>query len=349
LTRASVLLVSVVAREVFVLRSVIVSFGRCVLRVVLTSVPRSVNDAPGAADDGGEPTVRNLIFVVLLAEPVAGVPNASPATSRPTTVPDRNMFSSLMCVLAGPAASVDVPPHHATYLPVGRLASGKPKVLTPMAKSGRMSCCSHLRGYCGKRMPRTPTYSTAEGRATRDAILDAAVNAFAARGYRGASIDQIAAEVGVSRQGVLHHFPSKVKLLIAVLDRRDEQDIAHSEQLQASESMRLVDAVKATQDYRAERRGLAQLYTILSAESVDTGHPAHEYFVDRYRRIRALFVEFIGNAQAEGRVGKELSPETLSIALIALLDGLQLQDQIEHEAFDAEQVLSDLLDFFVKD
>jgi AcrR family transcriptional regulator len=198
-------------------------------------------------------------------------------------------------------------------------------------------------------MARTPTYSTAEGRATRDAILDAAVKAFAARGYRGASIDQIAAEVGVSRQGVLHHFPSKVKLLTAVLDRRDEQDYEHAERVQQSEGLTMINAVRATQGYRAERRGLAQLYTILSAESVDPGHPAHEYFVERYRKIRAMIGEFIAGAQAEGRVTSELPADTLAIALIALLDGLQLQDQIEHEAFDAEQVLSDLLDFFVRD
>jgi AcrR family transcriptional regulator len=198
-------------------------------------------------------------------------------------------------------------------------------------------------------MPRTPTFTTAEGRATRDAILDAAIKAFAARGYRGASIDQIAAEVGVSRQGVLHHFPSKTKLLVAVLERRDEQDREHAEKLSETEGISLTNAVRETTAYRAERRGLAQLYTILSAESVDPGHPAHAYFVDRYRMLRSEFATMIGGAQAEGRVPDTLSAETLSIALIALLDGLQLQDQIEHEALDAEQVLSDLLDFFVRE
>jgi AcrR family transcriptional regulator len=198
-------------------------------------------------------------------------------------------------------------------------------------------------------MARTPTFTTAEGRATRDAILDAAIKAFAARGYRGASIDQIAAEVGVSRQGVLHHFPSKTKLLVAVLERRDEQDREHAEKLSETEGISLTNAVRETTAYRAERRGLAQLYTILSAESVDPGHPAHAYFVERYRMLRTEFAAMIGGAQAEGRVPDSLSPETLSIALIALLDGLQLQDQIEHEALDAEQVLSDLLDFFVRE
>jgi len=198
-------------------------------------------------------------------------------------------------------------------------------------------------------MARTPTFTTAEGRATRDAILDAAVVAFAHRGYRGASIDSIAAEVGVSRQGVLHHFPSKVKLLVAVLERRDEQDREHAEKLTETEGISLVNAVRETASYRAERRGLAQLYTILSAESVDPGHPAHAYFVNRYRMIRAEFAAMIAGAQAEGRVPSSLSAETLSIALIAVLDGLQLQDQIDHEAIDVEQVFSDLLDFFVSE
>jgi AcrR family transcriptional regulator len=198
-------------------------------------------------------------------------------------------------------------------------------------------------------MARTPTFTTPEGRATRDAILDAAVRAFAARGYRGASIDSIAAEVGVSRQGVLHHFSSKVKLLIAVLARRDDQDRQHAEQLSKVEGITLTNAVRKTAAYRAERRGLAQLYTILSAESVDPEHPAHEYFVERYRMIRAEFATMIAGAQAEGRVPDALSADTLATALVAVLDGLQLQDQSDHEALDVEQVFSDLLDFFVRE
>jgi len=41
-------------------------------------------------------------------------------------------------------------------------------------------------------MSRTTTYTTPEGRHTRDAIIDAATKAFAVRGYRSTSIDSIA-------------------------------------------------------------------------------------------------------------------------------------------------------------
>jgi AcrR family transcriptional regulator len=186
------------------------------------------------------------------------------------------------------------------------------------------------------------TYTTPEGRVTRDAILDAAIRAFAARGYRGASIDSIAAEVGVSRQGVLHHFPSKVKLLVAVLQRRDEEDTTVAAELMERHGS-LVEAFDAWRQYRADRLGLAQLYTVLSAEAVDPQHPAHDYFVDRYRTLRTRLVADITGLQAEGRLARTLGPETLASLFIAIMDGLQLQQQLDGDSLDADTVLVDLL------
>src|SRR5262245_24195084 len=117
-------------------------------------------------------------------------------------------------------------------------------------------------GY-GWRVTRT-TFTTPEGKVTRDRILDAAVRAFAARGYRGASIDTIAAEVGVSRQGVLHHFRSKTELLVAVLERRDEEDSERANEVFARHGGSVIDSLRGLNDFLAQRRGLAQLYTILS-------------------------------------------------------------------------------------
>jgi AcrR family transcriptional regulator len=191
-------------------------------------------------------------------------------------------------------------------------------------------------------MARATTYTTPTGRATRDAILDAAIQAFAARGYRGASIDSIAAEVGVSRQGVLHHFPSKVKLLVAVLERRDQEDFELAREQFERHGGSLVDMLGAG-SRRADRRGLAQLYTILSAESVDPGHPAHDYFVNRYRTVRATFEEWIAGEQAKGTVSDAISPERAASLVVAVLDGLQLQEQLDPDAVDVDGTLSRLL------
>ena len=54
---------------------------------------------------------------------------------------------------------------------------------------------------------------------TRDRALDAALVSFATRGYEATSLDDVAGEVGVSKQAVLYYFTSKPVLLDAVVDR----------------------------------------------------------------------------------------------------------------------------------
>ncbi|KCZ84548.1 TetR family transcriptional regulator [Hyphomonas adhaerens MHS-3] len=67
-------------------------------------------------------------------------------------------------------------------------------------------------------LPLKPRLTRSEAKArTRAALLSAAKNVFAREGYGGASLDQIAAEVGYTKGAVYTHFASKEDLFLELL------------------------------------------------------------------------------------------------------------------------------------
>src|SRR5580658_9040189 len=69
-----------------------------------------------------------------------------------------------------------------------------------------------------------PEIVRTRGEESREAILAAARQLFGQRGFRGTSLASIAEAAGLSQPGLLHHFPSKTDLLLAVLASRDASD-----------------------------------------------------------------------------------------------------------------------------
>lgn len=61
---------------------------------------------------------------------------------------------------------------------------------------------------------RTPTRIQKKNRA---AILEAALEVFSAHGFRGATVDQIATQAGLSKPNLLYYFPSKDAMFTALL------------------------------------------------------------------------------------------------------------------------------------
>ena len=64
---------------------------------------------------------------------------------------------------------------------------------------------------------------------------------------------------------------------------------------------------------------------MLVAESVDPDHPAHEWFVTRYKNVRTGMAGAFGEEQRAGRMRSELDPTLVARQVIAMFDGIQLQ------------------------
>ncbi|WP_235502627.1 MULTISPECIES: TetR/AcrR family transcriptional regulator [unclassified Kitasatospora] len=167
----------------------------------------------------------------------------------------------------------------------------------------------------------------------REEILRIAMETFATRGYHHASLAEIADRVGLTQAGLLHHFRSKTALLSGVLALRDESDI---EQLgtERPRGLAFLDHLVDTARHNSEREGIVRLYTVLSAESVTDGHPAQSYFRERYRGLRAMVAEALVEAAELGELQAEFDVGSVAAAIVAVMDGLQVQWLLDPDAVD---------------
>lgn len=171
-------------------------------------------------------------------------------------------------------------------------------------------------------MATAPERGYAKGRARRAEIIERATDLFGEAGYRGASLREIAARCGISHPGLLHHFATKEALLIAVLEHRDEVDLARLAAEPGLDALRRIVEVVALNE---TRRGIVELYAVLSAEATSAGHPAHDFFVRRYRTALDTAERAYSSARERGALRDGVDPAAAAQELIALMDGLQLQ------------------------
>lgn len=177
--------------------------------------------------------------------------------------------------------------------------------------------------------PRGPSRGTyAKGRVTRSELVDAATAQFAEGGFRTASLRDIAARVGLSHPGLLHHFPTKAALLEAVLARRDETDAAVLAAAQARGEDR-VEAIVGLAERNATRPHMVELFATLSAEATHPDHPAHAYFRRRYDDVLSAFAQGFEEWRARGELREGVDVREAARTVVALMDGLQVQWLLE--------------------
>jgi AcrR family transcriptional regulator len=165
-----------------------------------------------------------------------------------------------------------------------------------------------------------------KGERRRAQIIQAAFQAFGTVGYRNASMLQLAADCGVSRAGLLHHFPTKESLLAAVLEQRELQDgQKFFPAAAARDGLVFFDSLVRLVAYNQAHPGIVSLFAVLSAEASDPSHPAHAYFVTRYERTRVSLQHAIDDLAARNLLRDHVDPADVAMDLIALMDGLQIQ------------------------
>lgn len=174
--------------------------------------------------------------------------------------------------------------------------------------------------------PAPRTRRAPKGEKRREELLDAALGLYSLEGYAAASIARIAEIVGISVAGVLHHFPNKVALLMAVLTRRDEVNSRVAEQAESELTLDgFIDGLQTINRSNATAPGVIRAFSILNAESLVDNHPAWAWFQSRYQVIHANMRRRLDHLVSVGEVRADVDLDAIIEQVLAMMDGLQLQ------------------------
>jgi AcrR family transcriptional regulator len=184
--------------------------------------------------------------------------------------------------------------------------------------------------------------NNARSEAARERVLQSALQAIAANGYHGSTLAGIAAEAGLTTAGLLHHFPSKEQLLVAVLAERDRLDGVRF-RLAGFRGLAALDRLVELVQHNTMVPGLVQAYTVLMGESVGEDHPARDWFRDRYPRRRANIAAALNAGIEADEIRPGVDCDALAAEIIAMMDGLQVQWVLNPDQLDMAAVFADYI------
>lgn len=154
---------------------------------------------------------------------------------------------------------------------------------------------------------KTPVISTRQPAETRQRLLDEAARTILDKGLAGMTLDAVAKGAGVSKGGLLHHFPCKQQMVDALVSDLYHRFVADWKQLADADPVkagRLTRAyLKLATGERDER--FHRLMTIISIE-------------DRQNQtMRSLWRDFLTSLLRSGDAGEDGDSVTLAIVYLA--------------------------------
>ena len=160
--------------------------------------------------------------------------------------------------------------------------------------------------------------------ATRDRILQAALQVFAEKGYHRAAVDDIVHASGTSKGAVYHHFPNKEALFLALVDEFSARLAAAIAEAIAGSHGALAKVEAALRAGLETFAGDQQLARILLLESVSLG-PAYEAKrAEVHGRFAALIQGYLDQAVAEGSIGP-LDTRVATLAWLGAVNEVVIQ------------------------
>lgn len=179
-----------------------------------------------------------------------------------------------------------------------------------------------------------PRSRVQQGEDTRRAILDAAVELYAERGFRGTGLIAIGKRAGVHHATVLYHYRTGHALLLAVLAERDRRYEALNRDVLVEGGLAALRDLPSVARFNVANPRWAKLFTVLQAENLDADAEVHAYFAKRRADTHALMARFVREAKARRQIRQNVDVDGTAATILAFMSGAQLQYFLAPDAVD---------------
>ena len=161
-----------------------------------------------------------------------------------------------------------------------------------------------------------------------DEALTAALRVFWRRGYEGASMAELTAEMGIAKPSLYAAFGNKEELFKKALDLYEREKLAYmTEALKEPTSRKMAErlllgALKM-QTSNCDPKGC--LGVISSIACGPEASSIRECVIERQKSSRQALIDRLEQFRAEGDLPADIEPEALARYMTALLQGLSVQ------------------------
>ena len=161
---------------------------------------------------------------------------------------------------------------------------------------------------------------------TRERILDTSLAAFGLRGYDSTSLDELATDLGITKQAILYHFSSKEHLLTATIELAVNElgsALSGASKRQARGFQRIEDLVRATFSLAARRPEVLGLVRLVSRQ----GGAASGALASAMSVMLGEAVRFVEAEMIAGRF-RRLEPRMLLLAVYSAVIGVATEPEV---------------------
>jgi len=148
--------------------------------------------------------------------------------------------------------------------------------------------------------PRTTPEPSEQSRSRRERILDAAFSTFAGRGYRDASMDDIASAAETSKGGVYFHFPTKESIFRELMRTTADKLVSKVERAVAGETDPIAQAEVAIHTVLVTFAGHRTMARLLFLDVIGAGRVFQAEANQLHDRFAVLIAGYLDRAIADG-------------------------------------------------